>query len=167
MAEEKFISGEEFKTLKSKNIKNTSNDQNNKKILWGVAAVAYTLVVFFIGVSFQKGQSKTIAASTTNTQGGGFGGGRGGFANRLFGTVTAVSPTSITVQNARTGGSTTVTITSSTTVSANQQTVSISSIAVGNTVMIALNPSNTSAANSISIVSSPPTSSTSGSSTGL
>lgn len=170
MAAEKIISGEEFEVLKAKSIKTNFGNKNTNKVMWGVAAAAYTLIVFFIGVAFEKNHNKSSSLSAINSNTGvanGFGGRQGRFANRLFGTVIAVTPNSITVQNSRSGTSSTILITSSTAITANQQTTSISSIAVGKTVLIALNPANTSDATSINVVTPPSTSPTSGSSTGL
>jgi hypothetical protein len=154
MEEDKFISGEQYQATKTK--KPTKNSgPNNKIVLIVIAILAYSVIIFYIGIAYQKHHNKTPVAAnkTTNGQFGGQFGGRGGsFANRLFGSVTAVSPTSITVTNSRTNSSTTVTINSTTTITNNQQTVSVSSITVGEEVMIALDPSNTSVATSITVV---------------
>jgi len=156
MEEDKFISGEQYQALKTKKpAKNT--ELNNKIVLIIIAALAYSVVIFYIGVAYQKHHNKTpIAANkTTNGQFGNFGGRGGSFANRLFGSVTAVSPTSITVANPRTNSTTTVTINSSTTITDNQQTISTSSISIGEEVIVALNPNNTSFATSIAVVNLP------------
>src|SRR5665213_1679175 len=162
MEEDKFISGEQYQVLKTKKpSKNTG--LNNKIVLIVIGALAYSVIIFYIGVAYQKHHNKTPVAATTKTTNGQFGnfGGRGGnFADRLFGSVTAISPTSITVANSQTNSNTTVAINSSTTITNNQQTVSESSISDGQQVMVALDPSNTSVANSITVVNLPTQSST-------
>jgi hypothetical protein len=165
MEEEKYVSGEEFRALKTK--KNSGNSgQYNKKVLLIVAAVAYSVIIFYLGITYQKNNTKSIA-KTAASQFGGFAG-RGGanFANRLFGTVTAISSSSISVNNTRTNSTTTVAINSNTQITSNQQTISASDITVGEDVMVALDPSNTSIATSITVVT-PPTTSSTGSQTQL
>jgi hypothetical protein len=156
MEEDKFISGEQYQALKTKKPSKNSG-LNNKIVLIIIAVLAYSVIIFYIGIAYQKHHNKTPIATvkTTNGQFGNFGGQGGNFADRLFGSVTTVSPTSITVANPRTGSTTTVTINSSTTITDNQQTVSESSISDGLEVMIALDPSNTSVANSITVVNLP------------
>ncbi len=153
MDNKKFMSGEEFKALKTDKNNAANNGQYNKRILFIVAAIAYSVIIFYLGISYQKNHSKSAIASSATNQFSGFSGrGGAGFANRLFGPVTAVNSGSITVQNARTGTTTTVAINSSTVITENQQTVGVSSITVGSNVMVSLNPSNTSIAATINII---------------
>jgi hypothetical protein len=152
MEEEKFISGEEFKSIKNKQPIENDNKQS-KKILLIVVAIIYSIIIFYSGITYQKDHQPKAAISSTTSKFGGFGGRSGAsFANRLFGSVTAVSANSITVQNARTGTMTTATINNNTIITNNQQTVSASSISVGENIMIVLNPSNTRIAASITVV---------------
>ncbi|HEY5267814.1 MAG TPA: hypothetical protein VII94_01615, partial [Candidatus Saccharimonadales bacterium] len=152
MKEEKYISGEEFKQLRTKKITN-SNGQDNKKILLIIATIVYSVIIFYLGISYQKDHTKTVATTTnksTTGRFGGFGGG-GNFANRLLGTVTAVSSTSISVDDSRTNTTTTVVINSSTQITSNQQAVSASNISVGETVIVGLD-STKNIATTISII---------------
>jgi hypothetical protein len=126
----------------------------------GVLIVALVLVAgisFFGGVQYQKGKTPatTSAQSAASTNGQSGGGAAGGFGHgsyqrgdRAIGTVTAVSGTSITVQS-RSGSSNTYTITSSTTVTDNGQSSSVSDIQTGDTVFMTLDSSNTQDVTSI------------------
>ena len=168
MEEEKYISGEQFNVLKAKrNSSKQPNPKLNLRTILIIAAIIWTVAVFFIGVAYQKHNTKTTAStSTTKTlPGGRFGGfGGGNFANRTFGTVSAISATSITVENPRTNSSSTLTINSSTTFTENGQTVSPSSVAVGDTVSITLDSSDKTIASSIMVLNFQ--NNTTGSSTG-
>lgn len=156
MAEEKYVSGEEFEAIKAKK-PSLNKAQYNKQIILVIVAIIWSIGIFYVGVAYQKHHTKTTtAAATTSTPGGAFGarGGFGGgnFANRTFGTVTAISSTSITINDTRTQGTTTLTINSSTTASDNGQTISISGITVGETVSITLNSTNKTVASSIMVL---------------
>jgi len=113
------------------------------------AAVVLVGVGFFAGMQYQKGKTPTVAASktasTSSNGSSGASGYGGGFrrGDRAFGTVTAVSSSSITIQNSRTGSADTYTLTSSTTVTDSGQSSSISAIQTGDTVMVTLDSSNT------------------------
>ena len=157
MEDDKFISGEEFKALKAKKTSPKNNQQYNKQILFVIVAIIYSVIIFYLGVTYQKHHAKSISTTTTsNVPGGRFGGfGGGNFANRVFGTVSAINSTSITVQNSRTNATSTLTINSSTTITQNQQTISASSITVGETVVISLNSSDKTIASSIAVVNLP------------
>jgi len=126
------------------------------------ATIAIALLIalggFYSGVHYQKGRQKnTAATSNQSATGSGFGGGNfgGGFrrqgnANRLIGTVSAISSTSITVQS-RTGTSKTLAITSSTTITNNGATASASDIQTGDTVFVTIDSSKTANAASIAL----------------
>ncbi|HUC95372.1 MAG TPA: hypothetical protein VMR76_00245 [Candidatus Saccharimonadia bacterium] len=150
-----FISGEDFKSLNYQKGKN--NGSYNKIILLAVGLVIYSVLLFYLGTVYQNHHNKTLATTSTTINGnnrspfGSNGGGRFG-ANRLFGDVTAIGSSSITVSNTRTNTSSTINITSSTTITENQQSISLSSISVGQTVIIALDPSNTNNATSLTVV---------------
>lgn len=114
-----------------------------------VGAVVLVGVGFLSGMQYQKGKTPTTSVSqTANSQSssngsggpGGYGGGSRG--DRAFGTVSAVSSSSITIQG-RTGTSTTYNITSSTTVTNDGQSSSVSDIQTGDTVIMTLDSSNT------------------------
>jgi hypothetical protein len=114
-----------------------------------VAGVLIAGAAFYGGVSYEKSHLKTVSSKqTTGGPGSGGYGGRGGFGggDRVMGQVTAISPTSITVQNERTGTSSTLAITSSTQITNNGQTATASDIQSGDTVFITENTSNTSQA---------------------
>jgi hypothetical protein len=90
---------------------------------------------FYGGVAYQKSRHPQAATAAANGQGG-FGGrgGRFGGQRPTIGPVTAISGTSITVQDSRTSSSTTLSITSSTQITDNGQTVAASDIQTGDTV---------------------------------
>ena len=168
MAEEKYVSGEEYNVLKAKKSVNNSNPQLNMRVILIIAAIIWTVAIFFIGVAYQKHHTKSSVATTNAPQtnpGGRFGGFGGNFADRTFGTVTAISSTSITVNNTRTNVSSTLTIDSSTTFSENGQTVSASSVTVGETVSIQVDSTNKTIASSIMVLNFQNNDSSTGSST--
>jgi hypothetical protein len=122
-----------------------------------IVAGAIVLAVggFLTGMQYQKGKTPAVTAARTassqssgsSSGGGGFGGGfqRG---DRAFGTVSAVSSSSITIQT-RSGTTSTYNLTSSTTVTDSGQTSSVSSIQNGDTVILTLDSSNTQNVSSI------------------
>jgi hypothetical protein len=120
----------------------------------GILIVA--ILSFLAGMQYQKGKTPaTKAVSATNSSQYGSGSGRsggfgGGFqrSDRAFGTVSAVSSTSITIQT-RSGTTSTYTITSSTTVTNAGQSASVSDIQSGDTVIMTLDSSNTQDVSSI------------------
>jgi hypothetical protein len=116
-----------------------------RTVVFIVILIVFCGLSFIGGISFQKhhGTSTTAATNLTSgapsgTSSGGFGGGGFGGTHRSggFGTVTAISSSSITIQNSRTGDSTTYSISSSTTITDNGQTVTTSAIQMGDTVVI-------------------------------
>jgi hypothetical protein len=167
MAEEKYVSGEEFNALKAKDSSNNNSPPLSMRTILVIAAIIWTITVFFIGVAYQKHHSKsTVAITNTSTNPGGrFGGFGGKFANRTFGTVTAISSTSITVNNPQSNTSSTLTINRSTTVSDNGQTATLSSITVGETVSIQVDSSDKTIASSIMVLNFQGNGSPTGSST--
>lgn len=106
----------------------------------GVLAVAGA--GFYGGMIYQKHHlrvgANTVVTATNQAGDSRFGGGFGGGlrAGRVFGQVTAVSSTSISVQDTRTGTTTTLSITSATQIMNNSATVAASSIQVGDTVLV-------------------------------
>jgi hypothetical protein len=131
------------------------------------------LACFYGGMTYEKHHYKPLTSATTASSSGsinsnGLNSGNQQFqgGSRTVGQVTAVSPTSITVNNSRTGTSSTLAITSSTLITDNGQSATASDIQVGQTVFIREDPNNTSDAASILISPnfgggnlSPPTSS--------
>lgn len=116
-----------------------------------VSVLIITGVSFGAGILYEQQHTKTANTNLTSSAGGRFGGQFRSKGNRIVGQVTAISPNSITVQNARTGSSTTLTITSSTQISDSGQLVSASDIQSGDTVFITKDSSNTSRAASIMV----------------
>lgn len=132
----------------------------------GIAAViaAATGVIGFVGgIQFQKGTNSSSVANQ-----GGFGNGQGGMGggmgmrNGSFGTVTAVSDSSITITVMRGGPDSssssssssttkTYTINSSTKITVDGSTGSVSDIATGDTVMIEADSDDSSIAASIRV----------------
>jgi hypothetical protein len=151
MPNDKYISGEEHKAM------SVSSASTPKKVTIAMPSIATIVVViilcalsFGLGVISQKHGTKTVVA-TSSVTGGHFtgGGGFGGHRSGGFGQVTAVSPTSITITNERSGASSTYAITASTTITDSGQTVTTSSIQTGDTVIIMTSSSSTSTATSI------------------
>ena len=115
-----------------------------------VALVAIAGGSFYGGIAYERNHqpaSNASAANTVATNGqGGYGGSFGSRSGRVVGQVTAISSSSITVQNSRTGISTTLSITSATQITDNGQTTSTSDIQTGDTVFVTKDTSNTNAA---------------------
>jgi len=108
---------------------------------------------FYGGMSYQKGRQPTVNSandgqagqSVPGQQGAGYGP-MGGNAQGAMGKVTAISSSSISVEDARTSSATTYSITSSTTITDNGQSASTSDIAVGDSVLVVPNTSQSSQA---------------------
>ncbi|HUD06176.1 MAG TPA: DUF5666 domain-containing protein [Candidatus Saccharimonadales bacterium] len=149
--EDKYISGEKHHEMHTQ----IPHHQNSpiKPIVLVVAGLVIVGLSFYGGVRYEKGHLPKVTASSTSQDrsgsfGGGFGG-RSGGQRPTFGQVTAVSSSSITVNDQQTGSGTTFSITSGTTITDNGQTTTASDIAVGDTVAIAADSSNTSQASQI------------------
>lgn len=93
---------------------------------------------FYGGVIYQKGHNTTKSVAARTMLGSGRSGSGFGFRARRggFGSVTAISASSITIQDQRTGISKTYNIDSSTQITNNGSAISASSIKVGDTVLI-------------------------------
>lgn len=147
---------EEYTTTVPKR-KDWEKKQKNK---WGVVLAAVgggiVLVVlgFLGGIQYQKhaGNKGNIAQQRAG-QGlaGRFGAGRTRAARGGFGTVTAVSATSITVQNSRTGESKTYAITNGTKVTNNGAAAAVSDIQTGSMVLVQTSTSDAGTATAIVI----------------
>jgi hypothetical protein len=137
--------------------KSVSPKQRQYIVYGGILTVA-CCISFVAGVLSQKGHNDNTLDTQTGTtsqygtnnqlaQGMGAGRMRGG----AFGTVTAISETSITIDDQRQGTEATYTITSDTTISDSGTTATISDIAEGDTVMIAPDPSDSGTAATINL----------------
>jgi len=126
-----------------------------KSLLWAVAVIILMGLSFAGGVSYQK-KHQPVAATSLAGGGAGFGfgggGGGGGFRNAAFGAITAVSSSSITINDVRSGSTKTFAITSSTTISSAGTAVSASSLSVGQTVVVRADPTTTTNALSINVL---------------
>lgn len=123
-----------------------------RDLLTIVVVVVVGLLGFWGGLVYQKHHTKSAVAVTANGRfgaGGNFSTGRVGGG---FGSVTAVSSTSITIDT-RSGTSKTYAITASTTITDAGQTVAASSIQTGERVIVA--PSSSNAADAATIVVNP------------
>lgn len=128
------------------------SSSRTRGVLTAVLAVALLGGGFAGGVVYQKGKTPAASAATGLTMSGqngrSFTGGGFQRGDRAIGTVSAVSSTSITLQT-RQGTSSTYAITSSTTVTNNGQTGSVSDIQTGDTVLLTLDSSDTQDVSSI------------------
>ena len=112
---------------------------------------------FYGGTSYQKDHTpKTVTAATASANGfSGQAGSSGGFGRRFggqrpaSGQVTAISSSSITLQDSNTSSSQTFAITSSTTITDNGQSVTTSDIQTGDTVFVIANSSSAATASRI------------------
>jgi len=150
-----YISGEQHHKMRSQN-----QSQNNfvKPIVIVVAVLILSGLSFYGGIKYQKAHQPKTTASTVG-QGSSFGGqsvpiggpGGGGFSGQrpTFGSVTAVSSSSITVNDQMSNSSKTFSITSTTTITDNGQTVTTSDISVGATVAVIADSSSSSQASRI------------------
>ncbi|HUD10624.1 MAG TPA: hypothetical protein VMR28_03045 [Candidatus Saccharimonadales bacterium] len=123
----------------------------SKYFLVAAGAVILVGLAFWAGTAYEKGhQSKTVAtANSSGLTGGRFGGGRSSGERPIFGQVTAISSSSISVQDSRTGSTSTLGITSSTTITDGGQSVSYTDIQTGDTVAVISNSSSTADATRI------------------
>lgn len=115
-----------------------------------VLLIIFTGVGFWGGTSYEKSHSKSPSSVNTAAYSG-YSGGRSFSSGQrpIFGSVTAISPTSISIQDSQTDSIETLTITSNTSITDNSQTVSASDIQTGDTVAIITNSSDTSQASRI------------------
>jgi hypothetical protein len=141
---ENYVSPEEFQQMSAdKRQRGTKVTLPLLPIIGIVVAVVLIIAGFFAGDSYGKNHAPKTVATTTSATGttgtSGFGGrtgGTGGFRGGAFGTVTAVSSSSITINNTRTGAATTYSITTSTTVTDSGSASTVSAIQVGDTVIV-------------------------------
>lgn len=112
----------------------------NKAIFILVFAVLLVSASFYAGILYQKNHGSVSNGTSTLASGRNgaesFGGGRFAGSDRVIGQVTAISSSSITVQDVRSGTSSTFAIVSTTQISDNGSSVSSSDISDGETVFI-------------------------------
>jgi len=130
-------------------------DLITKAVAGGLIVLVVAGLSFAGGMAYQK--NKPVAAGSSQTasnlpsQGpGGQFGGRSGLRG-VFGQVTAVSPTSISVQDSRTSSLSTLEITAATQVLSSGQAASVSDIKVGDSVRVRPSPSNAKQAATITL----------------
>jgi hypothetical protein len=136
MAKSEYVSGEKYREMAPAG--NTKNGLP-KPVLAIIAVVVLMGLSFYGGTAYQKSkQPKAASAAAAGTKGGfsGRGGGRFGGQRPTIGQVTAISSTSITVQDSSTNASTTLAITSNTQITDNGQTVTVSDIQTGSSVLV-------------------------------
>lgn len=144
---DEYISGEQHAAQRNHK-KSPGTSGVTKPIAILVAAILLAGLSFYGGVQYQKGRhtatttTTTGAAGSPSTQGGSrFRGGQ----RPTFGSVTAISSTSITVDS-QSGTSTTFSITSSTTITDSGQTTTTSDISTGDTVAVVASTSDSTQA---------------------
>ena len=134
-----------------------SNSKTPLVIGMTILVAVVSAASFFGGMAYQKKNQQSVANNVSpaseNRQlpsEGSFGG-RGGQQMGGFGTVAAISESSISVKNSRSGSTTTYSITSSTTISNNGSAASVSEIKTGDTVMVRTSGSDLTAATQIMV----------------
>lgn len=136
----------------------------NKSTFLLVFAVLLAAASFYEGTAFQRntdtnGGDSTLAVSTNGTNQDTTGGGvsntqTGSFVrDHVIGQVTAVSSTTITVENQTSGQNTTLNITNSTQIQADGQSIPVSDIQDGDLVIVMKTSSSSSSASRIIIAS--------------
>lgn len=141
--------------------KKSKNKSNEWLKIFAAATIVFLAcgISFAAGMQYQKHNQPTIRAGLNDRfsdgqgeygMGQGFRGG-GMRQNVAIGTVTAISSTSITVNDQRSGTSTTKTINSTTTITNNGTKVAVDSIKVGDSVFVRASTSDTTIASSIDV----------------
>jgi hypothetical protein len=152
---EKQVSGEEYRqmSVSTKVPKQSHKHTVNIPIVWIVAIIVIGVLSFFGGVHYEKHHlpKTTTTAAASGALGRGFGVNGGANSLRAFGTVSSVSSSSVTVENPRTSSSTTYSITSSTKITDDGQTVTSSDIQTGDTVIITKASASSSNATAIEV----------------
>lgn len=147
-----YVTGEEYEAMKKTPHSHAKTSKN--PIVFIIIAVVLMGLSFYGGIAYQKSKQPKTASSAAGAFGsssGGSGGGGGRFSGQrpTIGSVTAISATSITVQDSRTGSSVTLSITNSTQITDNGQTVAASDIQTGDTVLVTASTSSSSQASRI------------------
>lgn len=140
LVKESYMDNESNSSTHSKSVQHKSS---SNIFVWMILILVVGAGSFYSGVTYEKSHHTTTASNVTGSSNY-----RRGFGarDRVFGQVTAISSSSITVQNSRTGTNTTLAITSSTQITDNGQTATASSIQTGEEVFITENSSDTSQA---------------------
>ena len=155
---EKIVSGEEYQRMKQQDIFPPSTSARTTKYKPIVGLVIVFVVVgvlgFLLGVNYEKSHKNSASAINTslNSSGRGYGGYGSRYGNGqrpVIGQVTAISSTSISVDNSRSGTTSSYSISASTTITDDGQTVSASDIQTGDTVLIIVSGSGSSQASRI------------------
>jgi hypothetical protein len=155
---------------KTSTAKKSAINITRKQGIAGLLVVAIIVVGFIAGAHYEKARQTSANSSRTslrNSRSGGFGGpeglndntgggkgrmsARGGMRNGVFGQVTAVSSTSISVKNTRSNSDSTLSINDATKVTNNGQTASVSDVKVGDTVIIRTSATDTKTATQINL----------------
>lgn len=131
---------------------NSRSKSSNMPYVILIMAILVLLVgagSFYGGIMYQKNHTPVLTA--TDTANAGVFGGQGGFRTNggIFGSVTAVSSTSITVEDTRMNTSKTMAITSGTVVTESGVSSTVAAIKVGDTVVITASETDTSTATRI------------------
>jgi hypothetical protein len=151
MADSSDISNQSVSSRQPK--ENRSFTFSSRILSYVIVLIVLCVLSFLGGMAYEKGSVKSTPTMTTTGSGternGGFGGNFGGRHDGGFGTVSAVSASSITIENSRTGTSTTYTITASTQITDNGQTISPSAITSGETVVVTTASSTSTTATAI------------------
>ena len=142
---EEYVTGEQYRAMKHDK-KHSSNTRYQRPLLLVVVALVIAILGFLAGINYEKNHNKSTSNSPTFSGAGHFG--RFGGQRPTFGTVSAVSSTSITVSSVS-GSSNTYSITSSTTITDQGQSASASSIQTGDTVAVIPSSSSSSQASRI------------------
>jgi hypothetical protein len=123
-----------------------------------LGAIVLLALSFFGGTRYEKAHVTNATTTTASTgqpgsRGSFGGGGPGGFSNgdRVIGTVSSASSTSISVKDARSGSTTTLSISSSTKITDNGSTVTASDIQAGDTVLVSKSSSSSTTATTIMV----------------
>jgi len=112
------------------------NKKMAKPIIVSLVAVVLVVLSFLSGVQYQKGHQATLPNGVASM--GSYYGRRGGFNGQrpTTGAVTAVSATSISINDQVSGTAKTYAITSATTITTNGQAATTNDIAVGDTAVV-------------------------------
>lgn len=112
------------------------NKKMAKPIIVSLAAVVLVVLSFLSGVQYQKGHQSTLPKGVGSMTS--YYGRRGGFNGQrpTTGAVTAVSATSISINDQVSGTAKTYAITSATTITTNGQAATTNDIAVGDTAVV-------------------------------
>jgi hypothetical protein len=129
--------------------------QSNKALFIGLLVIALVAIAtaggFASGVHYQKGRTPAASVAGANTDGPQFfqngngpnGAMSGSLGNDTIGTVSAISASSITVQDQHTGASKTYAITSATQIVKDGTTAAYSDITTNSTVLLTADSKNT------------------------